>query len=125
MFPHAYPIELIQLELAVLGLAFNLWGWSDAWRDRRLVLRSVATLTFERDIISKKRIYTETLVLLLQIIFIIVGALGVIYPPPPWAAHVPPDVIARVAIYRGLYLAGTACLVGITAVGRWMRFRLA
>lgn len=78
---HAYPMELLQLCVAVAGFLFNIVGLWEAKQDARIFLQ-YGTRPQKR-IIAAGHVRREWLYLFVNFCLILVGVIGTSYPPPP------------------------------------------
>lgn len=122
LFPHAYPNEMLQLVISLLALIVNVWGLWDAIAGYRLLLKE--GINGMRKVVAFTFLFQESMLFSLQIIFVTIGIMGVVFPPPGLPEIVSLNIIQRIRAYRYLYLTGSLILAASTLQARYARHRL-
>lgn len=79
--PNAYPIELAQMLVAVVGVYYSTRGIIEAWRDLQFL--EVSGLNGARSFVASRNIFEETVRLIIHLLLLFNGIIVVLYPPGP------------------------------------------
>lgn len=80
MLPHAYPLELLQLVGALVGVVLNAYALIQARKDTDALRDS--GINGSRKIVADGNVQQELIRLVVQVLLVVVGAASVILPPP-------------------------------------------
>lgn len=81
LISHSYWIEWLQLVTALVGCIFTIAGLSGAVGDSALLAES--NTNGPKRLIATSNVYWESIRLLVQILFVIIGVTSVMTAPPP------------------------------------------
>lgn len=115
---HAYPIEVVNLLAALVGMVLLLWALYDAAKDAN-GLRA-AGQNGPRSVIAIGNVLRGGFRVLLAFFFSTGGFVAVMLPPPP-DFEVSPEAKLALVIGRWVVIAATAVIVLDAFVERWYR----
>lgn len=118
---HAYPIEQLQLLIALVGSGENVSGLWHVFTDLQLLKSK--RVNGLRLIVARNNVYQEVIRLTVQLLLVVVGVTSVLLPPPPPMADFT-DGMTAIRITRVCLIAITILLALKSRLGQHERYVL-